>query len=189
MQTCANIGDAKEPCGAVVVLGHQQHRVSLQSEASSDVEKPVLSGVASRGSFARNTMHRALAVRAFVLSGQRGNPMSRWITVEPVQLPMDKSPYPENFPPSPGCYVVYCDGKPVYIGQTTNLENRLYSYNFRYGYGGGILTPWNACQKLLVKYRPSKKYGDWAMIELRLIKRLQPIFNCVGSVKKRKGTE
>jgi very-short-patch-repair endonuclease len=70
------IQDATESLGAVVILGQQSHRESLQSETSSDVEKPVLSGAASRDSVARNTMQCAQTVRAFVLSDGKGSTMN-----------------------------------------------------------------------------------------------------------------
>ena len=34
----------------------------------------------------------------------------------------------------------------------------------------------------------TEKFSEWAIVEMRLIKRLQPKFNCVGSVKN-KGQE
>lgn len=110
--------------------------------------------------------------------------MSRWITVEPLpshDLPLAHLP---QFPPEPACYVIYCDGKLSYVGQTTNLKKRLASYNFRYALSNNIITPWGFFRELVIKYRISRRYGDWAMTELRLIKRLQPIYNCIGSIRK-----
>ena len=86
----------------------------------------------------------------------------------------------------PGVYVIYVDKRIVYVGQTLNIHKRLLSYKFRYSYTGSIITPWGFCKKLKIKIQYSSKFGDWAMKELRLINRFQPIHNCVGSVKKRK---
>jgi hypothetical protein len=92
---------------------------------------------------------------------------------------------PWDFQPIPGVYVVYLDGQVAYVGQSTNVQKRICSYNFRYGYTTAIFTPWGQSHGLKVKVQYSRKYGDWAMKELRLIKRLQPPMNCVGSIKKR----
>jgi excinuclease UvrABC nuclease subunit len=82
------------------------------------------------------------------------------------------------------CYAFYFDGNLGYIGQTGSLKKRLRSYRI-HRIGDLIETPWGTFSSVLMKVRPSKKYGDWAMIELRLIKRLQPPFNCAGSVRPR----
>lgn len=113
---------------------------------------------------------------------------SKWKKVELLRLndttKVDFSSV--KIPNSAGCYVVYAHGKPIYVGQTTNLRKRIKSYEFNYArYSNGIHTPWGLCDDLFLKIRPSIRYGDWAMIELRLIKRLQPRFNCVGSTKGR----
>lgn len=88
-------------------------------------------------------------------------------------------------PKSPACYVVYLNGNLSYIGQTSNLFKRFAQYNIRFGFGRDIITPWGSVESVDIKYRPTRKYGDWAMIELRLIKKLQPSQNCAGSIKKR----
>jgi excinuclease UvrABC nuclease subunit len=90
-----------------------------------------------------------------------------------------------NFPPIAGCYVFYCDGKAFYVGQTRSLFKRISSYKIRFSYGSGIITPWGVFMSVRVKYSVSRKYGDWAMRELRLIRRIQPEGNCIGSTRKR----
>jgi excinuclease UvrABC nuclease subunit len=113
--------------------------------------------------------------------------MSNWIRIDPLKTFEDESPYSSVIPRCPGCYVIYCDGKPVYVGQTTNLNKRFKSYEINYApFSTQIVPPWCRCDSLFIKIRPSKRYGDWAMIELRLIKKLQPIYNCAGSVRERK---
>lgn len=89
-------------------------------------------------------------------------------------------------PEVPACYAVYLNGQLAYIGQTGNLYKRFASYKIRFSWGASIITPWGNHETVEVKFRPSIKYGDWAMIELRLIKRLQPPQNCAGSTKKRR---
>ena len=78
------------------------------------------------------------------------------------------------------CYVIYFNGALKYIGSTSNLRNRFSGHSIRYGYGKNLITPWGDFDlpiRLIVKYRPSNKYGDWLMQECRLIRRLQPVFN------------
>lgn len=82
------------------------------------------------------------------------------------------------------CYAFYFDGKLGYVGQTISLKRRLRSYRIRYS-GSVIVTPWGKFSRVILKVRPSVKFGDWAMVELRLIKRLQPPYNCSGSIRPR----
>lgn len=86
----------------------------------------------------------------------------------------------------PGAYVIYGNGKLLYVGQAINVRKRFYNYRLRFGYGGGIITPWGYFHSIVAKIHYSEKYGDWAMREIRLIRRLRPPMNCVGSIKKRR---
>jgi excinuclease UvrABC nuclease subunit len=90
-----------------------------------------------------------------------------------------------NIPQAPGCYVVFGDGKLLYVGQASNVKLRMQSHAVGvYGYSAWITTPWGKYHDVLVKVRRSDKYGDWAMRELRLIRRLKPPFNIRGCEKK-----
>ena len=106
---------------------------------------------------------------------------SRWIQFQGLD--------PMGLPQLPAVYAIYLDKELVYIGQTTNLRKRFRNYRLRWGYGNGLLTPWYKmtvrCDDVSVKARFATRYGDWAMREQRLIRRLQPKFNCVGSQRKR----
>lgn len=78
------------------------------------------------------------------------------------------------------CYVIYFDGQLKYIGSTNNLRNRFSGHSIRYGYAKNLVTPWGIFDfplSMVIKYKPSKKYGDWLMLEARLIRRVQPEFN------------
>jgi excinuclease UvrABC nuclease subunit len=78
------------------------------------------------------------------------------------------------------CYVIYFDGELKYIGSTNSLRNRFSGHSIRYGYGKELITPWGEFSQdtnIIIKYKPSTKYGDWLMRECRLIKRIQPSFN------------
>lgn len=89
------------------------------------------------------------------------------------------------FPRRPACYVIYLDGRLSYIGQASDFAVRVSAHGIRAGYGGSVMTKWGAYKSVVIKARFSTVFGDWAMRELRLIQRLQPLLNCVGSVRKR----
>lgn len=91
-----------------------------------------------------------------------------------------------SLPHVPGCYVIYLDSQLMYVGQSSDICKRIASYRFRVGYGDSLLTPWGPFNSGHIKVHYSIKYGDWAMRELRLIRKLKPQLNCVGSTKKRK---
>lgn len=89
-------------------------------------------------------------------------------------------------PTKPACYVVYLDGELAYIGQTTNLRRRLANHGFNFArYSEAIDTPWGQYQSVQIKARFGDRFGDWGMRELRLIERLRPRLNCIGSQKPR----
>lgn len=93
---------------------------------------------------------------------------------------------PRATPAKGACYVIYLDGVLTYIGQTGNFKARLANYNIRPGYADcTILTPWGPCRSIKIKVNYGRRFGDWATREVRLIRRLQPPANCVGSTKRR----
>lgn len=61
------------------------------------------------------------------------------------------------------------------------LRERIYAHKFRYSYAKEYILPWTdqipTTKKLTLKCKESKKMGDWAMWEIRLIHRLKPRFN------------
>lgn len=82
----------------------------------------------------------------------------RWIEFNPL------GPLP-NYP---CCYVVQLDGVSIYVGQTLGLRGRMHDHR-----------PWlkTLNGRLRIKVRFAERYGDWAMREARLIRRLSPEFN------------
>lgn len=99
--------------------------------------------------------------------------MSKWVRIDAVLT--------ERLPSSPGCYVVYLDGRLTYVGQTNNLRKRLTEHGCEYArYSHATLTPWGRCIDAHVKYRRGEKLGEWLMREYRLIHRLQPAGNRMG---------
>lgn len=98
-------------------------------------------------------------------TAKRAN-FSRWITAK------DNS----DLPPVPGCYAIYLKSRLFYVGSTKNLRLRFRGHQIdanRVAYKTFAGSP----KDIQIKYRPSVKFGDWAMVELRLIKRLQPPLN------------
>jgi excinuclease UvrABC nuclease subunit len=85
--------------------------------------------------------------------------------------------FASELPTCGGTYVVIVDGVVGYVGCATNLRARLRTHNIRPSYSRSTITPWGFFSECTVKYRPTVKYGDWAMVELRLLRRLQPKFN------------
>lgn len=79
-----------------------------------------------------------------------------------------------------GVYAVYFDNELVYIGQSWNVAARFSEHSIRYGYGRNIITPWIDLPdhtEVKVKVKRTRRLGDWAMDEIRLINRLRPQFN------------
>ena len=83
-------------------------------------------------------------------------------------------------PAAAGVYAIYIGGELVYVGQSVDVQNRFHGHNLRFGYSPCILTPWGEYPintPITVKVKLSRRRGDWAMWEIRLIHRLRPIFN------------
>lgn len=107
--------------------------------------------------------------------------MSKWKTFQLF-------PKADSLPTAPCVYVVYFDDELRYIGQTNGFRNRFSGHAFRYGYDKNIITPWAMVShktKITIKARFSERYGDWAMWEIRLIKKLKPPFNTHHKNKRR----
>ena len=86
----------------------------------------------------------------------------------------------DKLPPVACVYAVYFDSDLVYIGSSVDVRNRFSEHKFRHGYGKNIITPWTDVPnytRITLKIKRSKRRGDWAMDEIRLIYRLRPTFN------------
>lgn len=89
---------------------------------------------------------------------------------------------PDLFLSEPGAYVVISLGRVLYVGESRDVAQRMKTHAINYArYGTTVMTPWGRYSDLVVKVRYSQRYGDWAMVELRLIRRLRPIFNVRGN--------
>lgn len=98
--------------------------------------------------------------------------MSSWKELNPF--------HPVNVPVGPGVYVFLIDGLAVYVGQSMRLRERIYCHKARHGYGKNVILPWGEVSSecsVTLKVKESRRMGDWAMWEIRLIHRLQPRFN------------
>jgi len=86
----------------------------------------------------------------------------------------------EHLPTLPAVYAIYFNNDLVYIGSSNNIRNRFSGHAFRYSYGKNIITPWQTVDSDVVidlKFKVTKKLGEWSMREIRLIHRLKPLFN------------
>jgi excinuclease UvrABC nuclease subunit len=83
-------------------------------------------------------------------------------------------------PRLPGCYAVYVAGELVYIGSCLDFRKRLTQHKFRCSYSGGVFTPWGVFEGVVIKIRTFRRFGEWLMVEARLIRRLHPRFNVSG---------
>lgn len=79
-------------------------------------------------------------------------------------------------PRHPGVYVVYLGGRVVYVGSSWSLGER-FPYHGLSRIDGTWTTPWGESPYLVVKYKISRRFGDWLMDEIRLIRRLNPSGN------------
>lgn len=85
-----------------------------------------------------------------------------------------------RLPRTAGVYAIYFERELVYIGQTWDIGSRLAEHAIRFGYGRNIITPWGDLPdhtRIMIKVKRSRRLGDWAMDEIRLIQRLRPRFN------------
>lgn len=83
-----------------------------------------------------------------------------------------------------GCYAIYIDDRLVYIGSTENLRSRLMQHGraaHSNVFSGFIETPYGTCKRVSFKVKLSRRYGDWTMRELRLLRRLKPSGNVIGT--------
>lgn len=97
--------------------------------------------------------------------------MSRWKKYTPALYECDE------MPPAGGVYVIFLDGELAYIGQSTNLSKRMKAYGVRATLGGSVQSTFGLYKDITIKFREGKQYGEWAMAELRLLRRLNPRLN------------
>ncbi len=97
--------------------------------------------------------------------------MSRW---------KEKNVYSYGLPYEEGVYVFYGNGRPVYVGESVNLHKRATTHYKKISGDGYVLpytTPWGTFSTMSIKYRLSKKLGESAMAERRLLKKLKGLAN------------
>jgi hypothetical protein len=124
--------------------------------------------------FAANRQRHANEVRR-QKSGAPHQKKRGWITI-PCGAPL---------PLGPGCYALRADGKILYVGSTNQLYRRIKQHGWLVGDGGVYVKDRGFISGATVSYRKSIRAGDWLMVELRLIRRLQPAFNKAGMDRSR----
>lgn len=97
-----------------------------------------------------------------------------------------------GLPAKPGVYVIYSGKRIVYIGSSKNINNRLKDHVYQKDRGNAHYArasrDISTLDVMVVKYKLSKKHGDWLMFEARLINRLRPPWNyCPGRPKSTPG--
>lgn len=85
---------------------------------------------------------------------------------------------PSDAPRVPGVYCYKYGRLVAYVGSASDLRARLLQHASQPRKSAWMLCPDPA--ELTGKFRPSLKYGDWMMIEARLIRKLRPAFNWRG---------
>lgn len=101
-----------------------------------------------------------------------GFPIGKWLPFDPC--------VPCLLPRFPAVYAVLFDGVVVYVGQSSDIRERFSRHSIKAGYGMVYRTPWGEVPHsvdITAKMKLSRRYGDWAMWELRLIRRLRPRLN------------
>lgn len=76
----------------------------------------------------------------------------------------------KKIPPVPGCYAFYRWRKLYYIGSSVNMRQRIWGH----ANSGRIDKPTH------IKFKPTRRYGEWLMVEARLLRRLHPTANIKG---------
>lgn len=98
---------------------------------------------------------------------------SRWISLPGIL----KEGSWKELPAVPGVYVVYSGKTVVYIGSAHNIRNRISSHQVEVRCPGADSHDWRDYPRLRLKYKTFARFGEWLMVEARLIQRLQPASN------------
>lgn len=77
----------------------------------------------------------------------------------------------------PACYAIYVEGELSYVGSSIAPRFRFGQHGFSSNPTGSYDTPWGTFDMIHGKIYYPSSYGCQAMLEQRLIKRLQPRFN------------
>lgn len=88
-----------------------------------------------------------------------------------------------SFVQGAGVYAIYLDGDLVYIGSSENLRSRVRQHGR--GFHGNIFTTkletqFGNCNRVTFKIKLARRFGEWPMREMRLIRRLKPCGNSRG---------
>ena len=95
-----------------------------------------------------------------------------WITIPDADY--------RHFEEVGGCYVLYSQGKPFYVGQSCNVSKRMTGHRITRSYDGSYYTPWGEKKDLWVKVKYHRRFGRWLECEARLIKKIKTKYNRRG---------
>jgi len=83
----------------------------------------------------------------------------------------------QDIPDAPGCYVLCGGSRAYYIGQSsTSVRNRITQHGWIIN-GSSVATKWGTFRDARIKVKCCSPYGEWLMLEARLIRRLSPTCN------------
>lgn len=91
---------------------------------------------------------------------------------------------PWTLPRVPACYVITVGDGRMYVGSCLNLRKRFVQHKIRHTYFNTWITKWGTFNSLSLRFRPCRHYGEWLMVEARLIRRLRPALNIAGVYRK-----
>lgn len=104
------------------------------------------------------------------------NKTTRWFQFDPLR---------GDWPPAvPGVYVFLVPGQVLYVGSGVDIRARVKSHMRSTPSTRRFASWWN-CEDLYGKWSPSVRRGDWAMREIRLIRRLRPASNSQHNVTRK----
>jgi len=81
-----------------------------------------------------------------------------------------------------GTYVIFSEGKCIYVGQSSNIENRLRQHLTTARYSSGWKSGWGYLSQVFVVVKKEKKEYERLMIEARFIAKLKPKFNKINGI-------
>ncbi len=98
----------------------------------------------------------------------------KWKTTRWRKLTRFDIDWGKEIPERPGVYALYLENSLLYIGSSSNLKSRLNNHPF-VRRSDSVRTDFK-----YLKFKVCSKYGEWLMLEARLIKRAKPPLNLKG---------
>jgi len=99
----------------------------------------------------------------------KGAKNSKWRKYDSLERPCIKE--------FAGVYAIYINRRLVYIGSSQNVAQRVHFHAMELYNGRPCKEEWPKVETISFKIKYSEKFGDWLMLEARLIKRIKPLMN------------